>query len=120
MTDWRALQSDAARRHAEALPAVTDWAASAPCGSWTARDVLAHVVDEQMWIPGLLAGGSTEEVGDDLEDRLRRLREKSSGPELIEEWRTARDSVAAAWRGPSDGDQGAPPYGQARVGHQPD
>ena len=117
MTDWRALQSDASDLYDEVLPAVTDWAAPTPCSSWTARDVLAHVVDEQMWIPGLLAGGSTEEVGDDLEDRLRRLREKSSGPELIEEWRTARDSVAAAWRGTSDDDEVSLSYGQARVGH---
>lgn len=103
MTDWIALQDRAAELYDEVLPAVTDWDAATPCSDWTAREVLAHVVDEQLWIPGLLAGGTVEEVADDLEDRLRRLRDVS-GPELVDDWRSMRAPVAAAWRGTCGGD----------------
>ena len=103
MTDWIALQDRAAELYDEVLPAVTDWDAATPCSDWTAREVLAHVVDEQLWVPGLLAGGTVEEVADDLEDRLRRLRDVS-GPELVDDWRSMRAPVAAAWRGTCGGD----------------
>lgn len=33
---------------------VTDWAAPSPVPTWTARDVVAHLVE---WLPGFLAGG---------------------------------------------------------------
>ncbi|GAA3509288.1 maleylpyruvate isomerase N-terminal domain-containing protein [Dietzia aurantiaca] len=67
MTDWIALQSQAVDLYDRVLPTVTDWDAATPCTEWTARDVLAHVVDEQMWVPGLLAGGTIDEVSGDLE-----------------------------------------------------
>ena len=98
MTDWIALQSRAADLYDEVLPAVTDWDAATPCSGWTTREVLAHVVDEQLWVPGLLAGGTVDEVADDLEDRLRRLRD-ASGPELVEDWESVTAPVGAAWRG---------------------
>lgn len=103
MTDWIALQSRAADLYDEVLPAVTDWDAPTPCSDWTAREVLAHVVDEQLWVPGLLAGGTVDEVADDLSDRLRRLR-GASGPDLVRDWHTIRPPVAAAWRGTCVGD----------------
>jgi len=116
MTDWKALQARAADLYDEVLPAVTDWDAPTPCSDWTAREVLAHVVDEQLWIPGLLAGGTVEEVADDLSDRLRRLRE-ASGPDLVDEWHAVRAPVAAAWRGTPDDDEVQLSYGRARVVH---
>jgi len=33
---------------------VSDWAAPSPVAAWTARDVVAHLVE---WFPGFLAGG---------------------------------------------------------------
>ena len=58
MTDWIALQARAADLYDDVLASVTDWGAASPCASWSAREVLAHVVDEQLWVPGLLAGGT--------------------------------------------------------------
>lgn len=98
MTDWIALQAHATDLYDEVLPAVTDWDAATPCSDWTTREVLAHVIDEQLWVPGLLAGGTVDEVADDLEDRLRRLHE-STGPELVTDWHAVRPPVAASWRG---------------------
>lgn len=116
MTDWIALQSRAADLYDAVLPSVTDWDAASPCSEWTAREVLAHVVDEQIWIPGLLAGGTVDEVADDLEDRLRRLRD-ADGPELVSDWESLRAPVAAAWRGtPGDGEVHLS-YGSAPVRH---
>ena len=116
MTDWLALQALAADLYDEVLPAVRDWDAPTPCDDWTARDVLAHVVDEQLWVPGLLAGGTVEEVADDLEDRLRRVHE-ASGPELVTDWHAIRPPVAAAWRGTPDDDEVHLSYGLAPAWH---
>lgn len=116
MTDWTALQARAAALYDDVLAGVTDWEAASPCSSWTAREVLVHVVDEQLWVPGLLAGGTIEEVADDLEGPLRRLREMS-GPELVTEWHGVTAPVAAAWRGTPDDDEVHLSYGSAPVGH---
>lgn len=116
MTDWIALQARAADLYDELLSGVTDWDAPSPCSDWTAREVLAHVVDEQLWVPGLLAGGSVDEVADDLEDRLRRLHE-ATGPDLVADWHSVRPPVAAAWRGTPDDDEVTLSYGAAPVKH---
>lgn len=116
MTDWIALQSRAADLYDEVLPAVTAWDAPTPCSDWTAREVLAHVVDEQLWVPGLLAGGTVDEVADDLSDRLRRVHE-ATGPELVTDWHSIRPPVAAAWRGTPDDDEVNLSYGLAPVMH---
>lgn len=116
MTDWIALQSLAADLYDEVLPLVTDWDASTPCSDWTAHEVLAHVVDEQLWVPGLLAGGTVDEVADDLSDRLRRLRD-ASGPDLVADWHAIRPPVAAAWRGTPGDDEVQLSYGLAPAWH---
>ena len=115
MTDWIALQARAADLYDDVLAGVTDWDAASPCASWSAREVLAHVVDEQLWVPGLLAGGTVDEVAEDLEGPLRRLGEMT-GPELVSQWRAVRAPVAAAWRGTPD-DEVHLSYGSAPVGH---
>lgn len=116
MTDWIALQTLAVDLYARVLPAVTDWDAPSPCSEWSARDVLAHVVDEQMWVPGLLAGGTVDEVADDLEESLRRLGELD-GPALVSQWDAVRAPVAASWRGTPDDDEVSLSYGTAPVRH---
>lgn len=116
MTDWISLQAHAADLYDEVLADVTDWDAATPCSSWTAREVLAHVVDEQLWVPGLLAGGTVDEVAEDLEGPLRRLG-GMSGPDLVDQWRAVRAPVAAAWRGTPDDDEVRLSYGSAPVGH---
>ncbi|EYT62175.1 hypothetical protein H483_0111195 [Dietzia sp. UCD-THP] len=116
MTDWIALQSQAVDLYDRVLPAVTDWDAATPCTEWTARDVLAHVVDEQMWVPGLLAGGTIDEVAGDLEEPLLRL-SGASGPDLVAYWHPLRAPVAAAWRGTPPDDEVHLSYGLAPVVH---
>lgn len=116
MTDWIALQARAADLYDDVLAGVTDWDAASPCASWSAREVLAHVVDEQLWVPGLLAGGTVDEVAEDLEGPLRRLGEMT-GPELVSQWRAVRAPVAASWRGTPDDDEVHLSYGSAPVRH---
>ena len=119
MTDWIALQAHAADLYDDVLAGITDWDAGTPCRSWIAREVLAHVVDEQLWVPGLLAGGTVDEVGEDLEGPLRRLHEMS-GTELVDQWHAVRPPVAAAWRGTYAGGADSEvqlSYGSAPVGH---
>ena len=40
------------------------WAQSTPCDKWSVRDLVGHIVHEQMWAPELLAGCTPEQVGD--------------------------------------------------------
>ncbi|WP_235529928.1 maleylpyruvate isomerase N-terminal domain-containing protein [Nocardioides sp. Root151] len=56
-----ALPDSAADRHREVagafaarVAATPDWEAPAPVAGWTARDVVAHLVE---WFPGFLGGG---------------------------------------------------------------
>lgn len=41
-----------------------DWNAPTPCTEWTVRDLLNHLVAEQLWVPVLLAGATIEDIGD--------------------------------------------------------
>ncbi len=45
---------------------VTDdrWHVGTPCEAWDVRDLVNHVVVEQLWVPHLMAGETLEEVGD--------------------------------------------------------
>lgn len=40
------------------------WDLPTPCSNWTVRDVAYHVIDEQRWVPPLLAGQSLEEAAE--------------------------------------------------------
>lgn len=40
------------------------WSAPTPCSKWDVRTLVAHVADEQRWVPYLLEGGRTDEAGD--------------------------------------------------------
>jgi len=40
------------------------WQAPTPDGDWTVRDLVNHVVAEDLWAPPLLAGSTIAEVGD--------------------------------------------------------
>ncbi len=42
----------------------TQWGSPTPCSEWSVRDLVAHVLDEQLWIPPLVAGETIAEVGD--------------------------------------------------------
>lgn len=47
----------------DAVPA-DRWQERTPCAAWTVRDLVNHVVAEELWAVPLLAGATLEEVGD--------------------------------------------------------
>jgi uncharacterized protein (TIGR03086 family) len=40
------------------------WHAPTPCEDWDVRDLVGHLVVEQLWVPPLIGGSAVEEVGD--------------------------------------------------------
>ena len=41
----------------------SQWDNATPCTDWTVRDLVNHIVEEDLWAPGLLAGKTIEEIG---------------------------------------------------------
>ena len=62
------------------------WDGATPCSDWTVRDLVNHVVGEDLWTVPLLGGSTIEEVGDRFEGDVL-------GSDPIE---VARDSGRAA------------------------
>jgi uncharacterized protein (TIGR03086 family) len=60
--DWhsRAVQEFGRRVH---LVRPDQWGRATPCGDWQVRDLVNHLVVEQLWVPPLLAGQTIAEVG---------------------------------------------------------
>jgi uncharacterized protein (TIGR03086 family) len=44
-----------------------DWARPTPCSEWSVRDLVRHLVYEELWAPPLLAGATIAEIGDRFE-----------------------------------------------------
>jgi uncharacterized protein (TIGR03086 family) len=89
------LPSDPAERHRAVggaftglVAATRSWEAPSPVAAWTARDVVAHLVE---WLPGLLAGGSDVRL--------------PAGPSAADDphgaWRTAYEGVQAVLDDPA-------------------
>ncbi len=64
---------DLLEAHGQALRAFGDavhaagadgWDRRTPCTEWTVRDLVNHLVAEQLWAPSLLAGATLDDVGD--------------------------------------------------------
>ena len=70
--------------------AVQDWNGPTACASWTARDLLNHLVSEQWWVPHLLAGETLEQVGDRYDGDL-------TGPDPAAAWNAASARSRQAW-----------------------
>lgn len=88
-TDWIALQALAAAEFGRRVDAVTDWDAPTPDSEWTTRDLVAHVIDEQRWIPKLLTGCDYAQAEADLEP---------IGADLPAEWAKYAADASEAWR----------------------
>ncbi|MEP6479262.1 MAG: TIGR03086 family metal-binding protein [Rhodoglobus sp.] len=87
--DWLALQRQAHREFALRLEQVTDWDAPTPDTDWNVRDLVTHVVQEQQWVPHLLAGRTIEQARHAI-DRLR--------DDLRAEWALYSFAATEAWR----------------------
>jgi len=46
---------------------VGDWGRPTPCSEWSVRDLVRHLVYEELWAPPLLAGATIADVGDRFE-----------------------------------------------------
>ena len=72
---------------------LTDWDSPTPCTGWTVRDLVNHIVVEQLWVPDVLDGRTVDEVGD-----------KFDGDQLHDDppaaWAAASDVARSAWLRP--------------------
>ncbi|GHE99519.1 TIGR03086 family protein [Streptomyces longispororuber] len=97
-TDQRLLDryGRAQEQFARRLRAVRpdQWDAPTPCAEWTVRDLVHHLVAEQLWVPPLVRDGATvESVGDAFDGDLL-------GPDPVAAWDTAAAAAGAAFRAP--------------------
>jgi len=65
------------------------WESPTPCSDWSVRDLVAHVLDEQLWVPPLVGGETIAEVGD-------RFAGDQTGPDALASWSSAQAGVLAA------------------------
>ena len=77
---------------------LTDWDSSTPCTDWTVRDLVNHIVVEQLWVPDMLAGRTIEEVGD-------RFAGNQLGDDPLRAWSESSQVARAAWLQPGAVDQ---------------
>jgi uncharacterized protein (TIGR03086 family) len=90
-------------RHAEALDlfgnrvhSVRDdqWSAPTPCTDWSVRDLINHLVAEQLWVPALVQDGAMiEAIGDTFDGDML-------GPDPAVSWDTAARSARDAFTAP--------------------
>lgn len=65
------------------------WAAGTPDREWTVRDLVQHVVSEDLWAPPLLAGSTVSEVGDRFDGDVL-------GPDPPQSWQAAAAAAVTA------------------------
>jgi uncharacterized protein (TIGR03086 family) len=76
-----------------AVPAAA-WSQPSPCANWAVRDVVNHVVGEQLWVSHLLEGETIAQVGDRYDGDV-------IGDAPVDAWDAASLAAGAAWRGGS-------------------
>jgi uncharacterized protein (TIGR03086 family) len=86
--DWLQLQKQAHREFASRLAVVTDWDAPTPDTDWNVRDLVRHVVEEQQWVPQLLAGRTVAQAKSEL---------APLGEDLVAEWGLYSFAATEAW-----------------------
>jgi len=74
---------------------ITDdqWDNPTPDTDWSVRDLLAHLVGEQLWVPPLLAGATIEEIGN-------RFDGDTLGNDPRAAWSSAAAAARQAWLAP--------------------
>ncbi|RFA15964.1 TIGR03086 family protein [Subtercola boreus] len=86
--DWISLHETAHTEFGRRLAAVTDWSAPTPDTDWNTHQLVRHVIEEQQWVPLLLAGRTVREA----KPLIKRL-----GDDLIAEWHRYSAAAASAW-----------------------
>lgn len=74
------------------------WTLSTPDDDWTVRQLVDHLVTEQLWVPDLLAGRTVEEIGDAFEPPEGRDDNLGEDPQAA--WGAASAAALAAWNAP--------------------
>jgi uncharacterized protein (TIGR03086 family) len=74
-----------------------DWDRATPCSGWSVRDLVNHVVGEELWTVPLVRGATIEEVGDRFDGDVL-----GSDP-LASSRAAATEAVAAVERAPAGG-----------------
>src|SRR3954447_25950451 len=94
-------------RHKQALAAfdrtvhlvkADQWDNSTPCTEWTVRDLVNHLVSEQLWVPRLLGGATLAEVGDSFDGDVL-------GEDPVGAWESASALARQAWTEPGATDR---------------
>ena len=72
VTDLLTLFERSVDEFGRRVRAVSDdqWDSPTPDEGWTVRDLVQHLVSEELWAPPLLAGSTIEDVGDRLDGDL--------------------------------------------------
>ena len=89
--DTLALHGRALTRFGELVHSVGagQWHAPTPCTEWSVRQLVTHLVVEQLWVPPILAGRTVPDVGDAFDgDQL--------GADLVGAWDRASAASGAA------------------------
>ena len=86
--DWIDLARTAHREFGTRVAAVENWSAPTPDSEWDVSDLVRHVVDEQVWIPPLLAGSTVSEAQSQLPEL---------GDDLAAEWKRHSATALSAW-----------------------
>lgn len=87
--DWIALVITAHREFGSRLAQVEEWDAPTPDSEWNAEQLVRHVIEEQQWVPPLLAGSTVAEATPTI---------TPIGDDLWTEWQKYSDAAIAAWR----------------------
>ncbi|WP_236793140.1 TIGR03086 family metal-binding protein [Amycolatopsis sp. GM8] len=74
------------------------WDAPTPCSEWTVRDLLNHLVSEQLWVPHLLAGETLAQVGDRYDGDVL-------GGDPVGIWEKSSIAARQAWTEPGATDR---------------
>ncbi|QRP50865.1 TIGR03086 family protein [Amycolatopsis sp. FDAARGOS 1241] len=70
-----------------------DWRRATPCAGWSVRDLVNHLVAEQLWAPLLLDGATLDDVGDRFDGDVL-------GDDPVAAWETAAAAAREAWVAP--------------------
>lgn len=87
--EWLEFQRIAGDDFGRRVERVTVWDAATPDAEWDVRALVAHVTEEQQWVPPLLDGRSLAQA---------RLVVEPLGDDLVAEWVRHHETASRAWR----------------------